>query len=160
MFRCVFVCAHVCVVCVDLVVFSCVSRALCFSFFVCYVRVRLCRVRVWIYVCQMYGFEGEVTAKYDKDMMRLFTDIFQVSLLPYISFVGIRFSLVMMRLFTDIFQWLPLAHVIGGKVLVVHGGLFSKEETCLDDLRKINRHQVSRALSCVRFLSRQNPRRR
>ena len=34
-----------------------------------------------------------------------------------------------------------MAHVIGGKVLVVHGGLFSKEETCLDDLRKIDRHQ-------------------
>jgi len=65
---------------------------------------------------KMYGFEGEVAAKYSKDMMRLFTDIF---------------------------QWLPLAHVIGTKVLVVHGGLFSKEETCLDDLRKIgsDRHQ-------------------
>ena len=63
---------------------------------------------------KMYGFEGEVNAKYTKDFMRLFTDIF---------------------------QWLPLAHVIGTKVLVLHGGLFSKEETCLDDLRKISRHQ-------------------
>ena len=27
---------------------------------------------------KMYGFEGEVAAKYNKDMMRLFTDIFQV----------------------------------------------------------------------------------
>jgi len=26
---------------------------------------------------KMYGFEGEVAAKYSKDMMRLFTDIFQ-----------------------------------------------------------------------------------
>ena len=28
-------------------------------------------------VMQMYGFEGEVTSKYNKEMMRLFTDIFQ-----------------------------------------------------------------------------------
>jgi hypothetical protein len=26
---------------------------------------------------KMYGFEGEVTSKYSKEMMRLFTDIFQ-----------------------------------------------------------------------------------
>jgi hypothetical protein len=48
---------------------------------------------------------------------------------------------------------LPLAHVIGGKVLVVHGGLFSKEETCLDDLRKISRHRVfSKVLFIVTFV--------
>lgn len=63
---------------------------------------------------KMYGFEGEVTSKYSKEMMTLFTDIF---------------------------QWLPLAHVVGGKVLVLHGGLFSKDETTVDDLRQISRHQ-------------------
>ena len=63
---------------------------------------------------KLYGFEGEVASKYSKEMMGLFTDTF---------------------------QWLPLAHVIGGKVLVLHGGLFSKAETSLDDLRQINRHQ-------------------
>ena len=63
---------------------------------------------------KMYGFEGEVVAKYGREMMALFTDIF---------------------------QWLPLAHVIGGKVLVLHGGLFSKSETSLDDLRAIDRHR-------------------
>ena len=55
--------------------------------------------------------------------------------------VAAKYSKDMMRLFTDIFQWLPLAHVIGTKVLVLHGGLFSKDETCLADLRKISRHQ-------------------
>eukprot|EP00291_Cryptomonas_curvata_P030224 CAMPEP_0172211722 /NCGR_PEP_ID=MMETSP1050-20130122/36569_1 /TAXON_ID=233186 /ORGANISM="Cryptomonas curvata, Strain CCAP979/52" /LENGTH=483 /DNA_ID=CAMNT_0012892223 /DNA_START=6 /DNA_END=1455 /DNA_ORIENTATION=+ len=64
---------------------------------------------------KMYGFEGEIKAKYK-----------EVELMP---------------LLTDIFQWLPLAHVIGGKVLVLHGGLFSKDETTLNDVRKIQRHQ-------------------
>mmetsp|Transcript_27320 Transcript_27320/g.55833 ORF Transcript_27320/g.55833 Transcript_27320/m.55833 type:complete len:496 (+) Transcript_27320:210-1697(+) len=63
---------------------------------------------------KMYGFEGEVISK---------------------------FGNAMVPLFTDIFQWLPLAHVIGGKVLVLHGGLFSKDETSLDDVRRISRHQ-------------------
>mmetsp|Transcript_43168 Transcript_43168/g.115463 ORF Transcript_43168/g.115463 Transcript_43168/m.115463 type:complete len:503 (+) Transcript_43168:66-1574(+) len=63
---------------------------------------------------KMYGFEGEIKAKYkEADFMPLLTDIF---------------------------QWLPLAHVIGGKVLVLHGGLFSKDDVTLDQLRKIDRH--------------------
>ncbi|KAJ1470890.1 Metallo-dependent phosphatase-like protein, partial [Baffinella frigidus] len=73
---------------------------------------------------KMYGFEGEVASKYSKDMMTLFTDIFQW--LPLAHVVGSK--------------WLPLAHVIGSKVLVLHGGLFSSDETDLDVLRKINRH--------------------
>ena len=72
----------------------------------------------------------------------------------------------MMALFTDIFQWLPLGHVIESKVrggggvgvgggagagageeqavdetvqvLVVHGGLFSKDETTLEEVRKVS----------------------
>eukprot|EP00287_Rhodomonas_sp_CCMP768_P005404 CAMPEP_0196724084 /NCGR_PEP_ID=MMETSP1091-20130531/6096_1 /TAXON_ID=302021 /ORGANISM="Rhodomonas sp., Strain CCMP768" /LENGTH=498 /DNA_ID=CAMNT_0042066179 /DNA_START=60 /DNA_END=1556 /DNA_ORIENTATION=- len=62
---------------------------------------------------KMYGFEGEVISKLGKEIVPLFTDIF---------------------------QWLPLAHVVGGKVLVLHGGLFSKDETSLDDVRRIDRH--------------------
>merc|ERR1719478_513491 len=42
---------------------------------------------------KMYGFEGEVKEKCGESVMPLFTDLF---------------------------QWLPLGHVIGGKVLVVH----------------------------------------
>ena len=36
---------------------------------------------------------------------------------------------------------LPLAHVIGTKVLVLHGGLFSKPDTSLQTLRQIDRHR-------------------
>ncbi len=48
---------------------------------------------------KMYGFEGEVKAKY---------------------------SSIMVDLFTEVYNWLPLSHCINQKVLVMHGGLFSK----------------------------------
>jgi serine/threonine-protein phosphatase 5 len=46
---------------------------------------------------KIYGFEGEVKAKY---------------------------SSVMAEVFRETFCWLPLAHVLNCRVLVVHGGLF------------------------------------
>lgn len=49
---------------------------------------------------RVYGFTGEVAAK----------------------FSGKTFPL-----FTELFCALPLGHCIGGKVLVVHGGLFSQD---------------------------------
>ncbi|KAI9498777.1 Metallo-dependent phosphatase-like protein [Zychaea mexicana] len=61
---------------------------------------------------KVYGFEGEVKAK---------------------------FSEMMFKLFSETFNALPLAHVIGHKILVVHGGLFSKDDVTLDDIRKIDR---------------------
>ncbi|XP_055766468.1 serine/threonine-protein phosphatase 5-like [Salvelinus fontinalis] len=63
---------------------------------------------------QMYGFEGEVKAKYTAQMFTLFSEVF---------------------------QWLPLAQCINGKVLVMHGGLFSEDGVTLDDLRKIDRNR-------------------
>ncbi|KAK6296287.1 hypothetical protein J4Q44_G00340000 [Coregonus suidteri] len=63
---------------------------------------------------QMYGFEGEVKAKYTTPMFTLFSEVF---------------------------QWLPLAQCINGKVLVMHGGLFSEDGVMLDDLRKIDRNR-------------------
>ncbi|KAK6296429.1 hypothetical protein J4Q44_G00325710 [Coregonus suidteri] len=63
---------------------------------------------------QMYGFEGEVKAKYTAQMFTLFSEVF---------------------------QWLPLAQCINGKVLVMHGGLFSEDGVMLDDLRKIDRNR-------------------
>ncbi|MGH0143679.1 UNVERIFIED_CONTAM: hypothetical protein FKN15_000634 [Acipenser sinensis] len=63
---------------------------------------------------QMYGFEGEVKAKYTPQMFELFSEVF---------------------------QWLPLAQSINGKVLVMHGGLFSEDGVTLDDLRKIDRNR-------------------
>ena len=48
---------------------------------------------------KMYGFEGEVKAKYSPNMVDLFTEVY---------------------------NWLPLSHCINERVLVMHGGLFSK----------------------------------
>ncbi|KAI9022292.1 Serine/threonine-protein phosphatase-like protein 5 [Phycomyces nitens] len=61
---------------------------------------------------KVYGFEGEVKAKFN-DMM--------------------------FKIFSETFNSLPLAHVIGNKILVVHGGLFSRDDVTLDDIRKIDR---------------------
>ncbi|XP_016415784.1 serine/threonine-protein phosphatase 5-like [Sinocyclocheilus rhinocerous] len=63
---------------------------------------------------QMYGFEGEVKAKYTAQMFQLFSEVF---------------------------QWLPLAQCINSKVLVMHGGLFSEDGVTLDDIRKIDRNR-------------------
>jgi serine/threonine-protein phosphatase 5 len=44
------------------------------------------------------------------------------------------------KLFSESFSALPLATLIGGKYLVLHGGLFSDDNVTLDDIRKFNRH--------------------
>lgn len=48
---------------------------------------------------KMYGFEGEVKAKYTGNMVDLFTEVY---------------------------NWLPLCHCINDRIAVMHGGLFSK----------------------------------
>ena len=63
---------------------------------------------------QMYGFEGEVRTKYSSQMWDLFTEVF---------------------------NWLPLAHLLEGRVLVMHGGLFSRDEVKLQELREIERNR-------------------
>ena len=63
---------------------------------------------------QMYGFEGEVKAKYTAQMSELFTEVY---------------------------NWLPLAHCLNKKVLVMHGGLFSRDDVTLDEIRKIDRNR-------------------
>lgn len=63
---------------------------------------------------QIYGFEGEVKAKYTAQMFELFSEVF---------------------------EWLPLAQCINGKVLIMHGGLFSEDGVTLDDIRKIERNR-------------------
>jgi serine/threonine-protein phosphatase 5 len=60
---------------------------------------------------RMYGFEGEVKAKYD---MKTY------------------------ELFSQLFCFLPLCHVINKKVMVTHGGLFSKDGIKLADIAKTN----------------------
>ena len=63
---------------------------------------------------QMYGFEGEVKAKYTNQMFNIFTELFNM---------------------------LPLCHVIQSKVIVMHGGLFAKDNVTLDDIKKIDRNR-------------------
>lgn len=63
---------------------------------------------------QMYGFAGEVIAKY--------TD-------------------TMFDMFTQVYNWLPLCHLLNKRVLVMHGGLFAKDDVTIDDLRKIERNR-------------------
>ncbi|XP_044731006.1 serine/threonine-protein phosphatase 5 [Chrysoperla carnea] len=63
---------------------------------------------------QMYGFDGEVKAKYTTQMAELFTEVY---------------------------NWLPLAHCLNNKVLVMHGGLFSKDDVTLEDIKKIDRNR-------------------
>ena len=63
---------------------------------------------------KMYGFEGEVKAKYSGNMCDLFTEVY---------------------------NWLPLCHLLNGKVLVMHGGLFSKDDITLADIKATERNR-------------------
>ncbi len=62
----------------------------------------------------IYGFQGEVLAKYDQKCFELFTEAFNL---------------------------LPLGSIIEKKVMVVHGGLFSKDGVKLKDIKKIDRNR-------------------
>jgi serine/threonine-protein phosphatase 5 len=61
---------------------------------------------------KVYGFEQEVISKYDSTV--------------YESFIRLFYSL-------------SLAHCINHEILIVHGGLFSKDGVTLEDIRKIKR---------------------
>ena len=61
---------------------------------------------------KIYGFEGEVKAKYDDKIFDLFLELF---------------------------QQLPLAAVLADKVFVTHGGLPVTPGVTLDDIRKVRR---------------------
>lgn len=63
---------------------------------------------------KMYGFEGEVKAKYD---------------------------LKTYDLFSQLFCMLPLGHCINKKVMVCHGGLFSKDGVTLKQIKDTNRRR-------------------
>eukprot|EP00923_Selenidium_pygospionis_P058046 GHVN01101831.1.p1 GENE.GHVN01101831.1~~GHVN01101831.1.p1 ORF type:complete len:489 (+),score=43.94 GHVN01101831.1:132-1598(+) len=63
---------------------------------------------------KLYGFEGEVTTKYDSKLYSLFCEAFCL---------------------------LPLAHLINEKVFVVHGGLFSTDGVTLKEIEDIDRNR-------------------
>jgi len=63
---------------------------------------------------RIYGFEGEAKYKYGDQIYEMFQEVF---------------------------NWLPLSVVINRKVMVVHGGLFSKEGVKLADIEKIERNR-------------------
>ena len=62
---------------------------------------------------RLYGFEGEIAAKYDEGLYKLACAAF---------------------------RQLPVAHVIGEAVFVAHGGLFSSDEVTIADIAKISRN--------------------
>ena len=41
--------------------------------------------------------------------------------------------------FTEVFRWMPLAHLIADRILVVHGGLSSNLQLKIEDIRRIRR---------------------
>ena len=61
---------------------------------------------------KIYGFEGEVKAKYDDKIFQLFLEVF---------------------------EWLPLAAVIEDKIFVTHGGIPIDNTVKLEDVRKVKR---------------------
>ena len=63
-------------------------------------------------ITKMYGFYAEVRHKYDDRMYNAIQDVF---------------------------AWLPIAHLVNGSVLCMHGGLCSRDGVTLDDIRGIER---------------------
>lgn len=43
--------------------------------------------------------------------------------------------------FGELFCVLPLAHTINKKIIILHGGLFSKDGVTIEDIKKIQRFQ-------------------
>ena len=41
--------------------------------------------------------------------------------------------------FSEFFRFLPLGHILNNKIIVLHGGLFSKEGVTIDELKKLER---------------------
>lgn len=63
-------------------------------------------------VTRVYGFQEEVTSKYDD---------------------------LVFGMFAEVFRYLPLFGVVDGSIFIVHGGLFNHKGVHLKDLEKIDR---------------------
>jgi diadenosine tetraphosphatase ApaH/serine/threonine PP2A family protein phosphatase len=140
---------------------------------------------------KIYGFEGEVKAKYNMQVMEVFRCALHSVCLPalmcnliviaaqmahvewcamriavhahwvlahfilsFAAHIGVHTCSEAAATFTgtaplhlsttsvacsETFCWLPLAFCLKGKVLVLHGGLFSSDDVTLDDIRKVDR---------------------
>ncbi|KAG0238867.1 Serine/threonine-protein phosphatase 5 [Actinomortierella wolfii] len=53
--------------------------------------------------------------------------------------VKVKFSETMFKVFSETFVTLPLAHLVQKKIFVVHGGLSSRDDVTLDEIRAIDR---------------------
>ncbi len=53
--------------------------------------------------------------------------------------VRAKYTAGMVDCFRELFCALPLAYCLNGRVLVLHGGLFSQDGVTLEDLRKVDR---------------------
>ncbi|XP_009131724.1 uncharacterized protein LOC103856368 [Brassica rapa] len=81
-----------------------------------------CACPLWIHLArgnhesrslnEVHGFEKEVMSKLNESVMDMISDAFCC---------------------------LPLAHVLNGKIIVLHGGLFSRDGVTLTDIKSINR---------------------
>lgn len=81
---------------------------------------------------RIYGFHGEVQYKYNSAMVHLFAHTFCA---------------------------LPIAALLGQRVLVLHGGLFSRDDVTLNELREVDRfrEQPERGLLCEALWSDPQP---
>lgn len=96
--------------------------------------------------CFRYGFTKEVMQKY-KVQAHVFILLFlcseaQSDLLSLWDCGCLQtHGREILQLFQDVFSLLPVATVIDGKILIVHGGI--SDQTDLDFLSTIERHKVS-----------------
>ena len=58
--------------------------------------------------------------------------------------VKAKYSSTLVDLFRETFCHLPLAHVLNGRIFVVHGGLFARDGVTLDELRRLDRVKCAR----------------
>ncbi|KAL3993203.1 [histone H4]-lysine20 N-methyltransferase SETD8 [Sarotherodon galilaeus] len=83
-----------------------------------------------------YGFTKEVM----QNLVTVTADFFKITVLACLQTHGRE----ILQLFQDVFSLLPIATVIDGKILIVHGGI--SDQTDLDFLSSIERHKVKSAL--------------
>jgi len=92
---------------------------------------------------QMYGFEGEVKAKYTAQMAELFTEIYNH--LPLCHLINKKILVNIISLLfgspTEGFLRGHILYTYVQPVKVMHGGIFKQDGVKIDDLRRIDRNR-------------------